>query len=99
MASPLTLATGGRTFLTPKLELSFQVGLPHADAGNPGTDFDDDGEVDDLGFSNVDLMTFLGWHVIDGVMIGVGAEYRHAATADFGDADFLSTFMRAIRSF
>ena len=99
LSNYVSVAVGGRTFVTPDWYLAFESGFLYGDLPDANTDFDADGVVDDLDYINFDAQGFVGWQGIGGLLVGVGAEYRFVDTADFGDSSFLTTFVRAQATF
>jgi len=95
-----SISGGFGTDITPEVYVGFQVGFLYADIASADVDIDGDGFVDDdLDFTNLDLQGFIGWTPISGMLLGVGAEYRYVDTEDFGEASFLTTYLRAQRTF
>ena len=95
----VSVSVGGRTFITPDWYVAFESGFLYGDLPDAGTDFDANGLADDLDYINLDAQGFIGWEGIDGLLIGIGAEYRFVDTADFGASSFLTTFLRAQATF
>lgn len=99
LADYLAVAVGARTYVAPQWELALQAGFIYGDLPSAGTDFDNNGAIDDLDFTNTDLQAFLGWHGISGFLVGAGTEYRLVNSADFGSSSFLTTYVRVQATF